>query len=231
LKQAGAASADWLQADLSSRAGIAAAARGILAWSPKLHGLVHSAMTIDLGARGRQLTPDGFEHAFGLQYLARAGLNMALVDALAASGDGRIVQVGAKPPKGLTPDLDDLQFERRPWSLIASLMSSQVLGLLHAQEAARRWNDRPVHIAVACVGPTSTEVFQRRPWWMGALYSVIATTPERSAANVSHYLRECDVSALSGVAFDNPKRYVAHRIAYDADLAARTWDLTTELLK
>ncbi|HCI5738317.1 TPA: SDR family NAD(P)-dependent oxidoreductase [Klebsiella variicola subsp. variicola] len=231
LKRAGATSADWLQADLGSRAGIAAAAKGILSWSPIISGLVHSAMTVDMRVRERPLTADGFEHAFGLQYLARAALNIALADALAASGDGRIVHVGAKPPKDLIPDFDDLQFERKPWKLTPALMSSQVLGFLHAQEAAKRWADRPVRIAIACVGPTATEVVKRQPWWVKAIYSLIATTPERSSANVVRYLSEPDVSHLSGVAFLNSKRFDAQRIDYAPEIARRAWDITEALLR
>ncbi|APR78959.1 Putative oxidoreductase/Short-chain dehydrogenase [Minicystis rosea] len=227
LREAGATSAEALQADLLSRASIAAAVRGIRARSPSISGLVHSAMTVDLHARRRQETADGFELAYGLQYFARAALNVALFDALAASGDGRIVHVGAKPPTGLVPDLDDLQFERRRWTLMRALMSSQVLGFLHVQEAARRWSGAPVRIAIACVGPTVTDTIARQPWWARALYAMIATTPERSAANVVRYLTEPDVSSQSGVAFESPKRWEARRIAYDPVLAERVWELTT----
>ncbi len=87
VREAGAGQATWLQADISSVAGMERAAEAIRAWRPALQGLVHSAMTSNFR---RSTTPDGFELAFGLQYLARYALNLALVEPLAASGDGRI---------------------------------------------------------------------------------------------------------------------------------------------
>ncbi|WP_394840508.1 hypothetical protein LVJ94_17290 [Pendulispora rubella] len=180
--------------------------------------------------RRRRTTVDGYEHAFGLQYLARLGLNLKLADAVASSGDGRILHISAKPPAALVPNLDDLQFERRGWRLFGSLMSSQVLGFLHVQEAARRRHERPIHIAIACVGPTMTEAIRREAWWVRALYTVIATTPERSAANAVRFLLEDNVRPASGAAFLNPRRYQRSPIAYDAVLAANVWNLTEDLL-
>lgn len=231
LRAAGAQEARWLSADRSSVSGVSEGARAVLDWRCEIHGLVHSAMTVTTREVARRLSPDGLEWAFALQHLARAALNQALVGALAASGDGRIVHVGAVPLARLVPDLDDLQIERRKWSLMHSLMSSQVLGILHVQAAARRWRDTPVRLAIACVGPTKTDTLGEQAWWARALYAVIATTPERSAQNAVRYLLEDDVRAMSGVAFRDWKTFHATPIAYDEALAGRAWSLTEELLR
>ncbi|NUP14331.1 MAG: SDR family oxidoreductase [Polyangiaceae bacterium] len=230
LRAAGAGDARWKRADLSSMAGVAAAAEVVVQWRERIDGLVHSAMNLDLHEPRRRTTPDGYEYAFGLQYLSRAALNHHLVGAIAASGDGRIIHIGADPPAGLLPDIDDLQFERRKWTLMASLMSSQVLGFLHVQEASRRWNDRPVTIALACVGPTSTDTIRAQPWWVRALYGVIATTPERSAANAVRFLLEEDVRVARGAVFRSSKKYRSEPIAYEAHLAAKVWEVTEKIL-
>src|SRR5690606_18668647 len=110
-KSAGATSADFLAADLSTIAGISAAAEGIKAWQSDIHGLMHTAMS---AFNKRIVTEDGLDFAFALQYFARAALNRLLMDNLAASGDGRVVQVAGNVSEGMAGvDLDDLQFERR----------------------------------------------------------------------------------------------------------------------
>lgn len=223
LREAGAIEALWQPAELRSMAGVQAAAAAIGAWKPRIDGLVHSAMVLDL-RQPRQHTLDGYDLAYGLQYLARARLNLALRDVLAASGDGRIVHIAAQPPRGLIPNLDDLQFERRRWSLMASLMSSQVLGFLHAQEATRRWRELPVSISLACVGPTQTEAIRSQPWWARALYAVIATSPERSAANVVRLLTA--EQPYKGVATLSARRFSPMLIDYDPALAERVWEQT-----
>jgi NAD(P)-dependent dehydrogenase (short-subunit alcohol dehydrogenase family) len=77
LKAAGAPSAEFLTGDLSTVAGIAAVAGSVRAWKPELHGIMHTAMA---AFKGKQLTIDGLEFAFALQYFARAALNRLLVD-------------------------------------------------------------------------------------------------------------------------------------------------------
>jgi NAD(P)-dependent dehydrogenase (short-subunit alcohol dehydrogenase family) len=227
IKQAGGNDATWLSADVSSVAGAARAAEEICSWRSSIHGLVHSAMETSFR---RTTTPDGFERAFGLQYLARYVLNRVLVDNLAASGDGRIVHVGAKAPARLLPDLGDLQFERRRWTLLGALMSSQVLGYLQIQEAATRWRTRPVTSTVVCVGPTRTGTIRAQPWWVRALYQVIATTPERSARNVVHALVSSDPGDLDGAVLLRPRRSEATLLRYEPSLARDTWALSERLV-
>jgi NAD(P)-dependent dehydrogenase (short-subunit alcohol dehydrogenase family) len=227
-KTAGARDAAWLEADLSSVGGIVQAAHGIRSWRPALHGLVHSATTVKFR---RTTTQDGFDLAFGLQYLARYALNRSLVDQLAASGDGRIVHVGAKAPSGFLPNLDDLQFEQRKWSLLASLMSSQVMGYLHVQEAAKRWQGLPVTASIACVGPTMTNNVKEQPWWVRALYSVIATTPERSAKNIVRLLVMADACNTGGTVLFDPKRFQPVPLSYDESLTTRAWNISEMLVR
>ncbi len=229
IRAAGGQRVDFVTADLLSVAGMQDAVGKIQAWRPVLHGLVHSAMQ---SAFQRFTTPDGFDLAFGLQYLARYALNRALVELLAASGDGRIVQIGAKAPSGLLPDLDDLQFQRRKWRMLPSLMSSQVLGYLHAQEAAKRWQGKPVTIAITAVGPTMTDtVREQAPLWVRLLYRLIATTPERSAANAIRLLTMADASAANGTIFFSAKRFEATPLRYGHDLTERLWTLSEDLLR
>ncbi|MDX2336662.1 hypothetical protein, partial [Brevundimonas vesicularis] len=140
VKDAGASSAEFLSGDLSTVAGVAKVADGVRNWKPELHGVLHTAMA---AFKGKQVTSDGLEFAFALQYFARAALNRLLVDRLEASGDGRIVHIAGNVPNFFMPDLDDLQFERRQWSFFKSILGTHLLGFLHIQEAAKRWNGRP----------------------------------------------------------------------------------------
>ena len=228
IRAAGACEVAWLPADVSSISGVAQAVEGIRAWRPALHGLVHTATSVRFK---RSTTPDGLELAFGLQYLARHALNRALVDQLAESGDGRIIHVAGKAPSGFLPNLEDLQFERRKWSLLSSLMSSQVMGYLHVQEAAKRWEKLPVTATIACVGPTKTNNVREQPWWIRSLYSVIATTPERSAKNIVHLLEMADASNANGAVLFNAKRFLPTPLTYDATLATRAWEISDKLVR
>lgn len=221
-----AAGAAFLQADISTVAGIAKAAEAIRKWRPELAGVVHSAMS---GFRRREITEDGFERAFALQYFARAALNRLLADQLAASGDGRIVHIAGAIPRVLKPNLNDPHMVRG-WGFMKSLLNSQVLGYLHAQEAAQLWKGLPVTTTLATVGPTRTKVMSdpNMPWLM-RLLGRFGAQPDVSAANAVRVLTKLDARDANGSILRDPKTYAPEPlIRINAD-ARRLWEMTTEL--
>lgn len=227
VKAAGTASADFLSGDLSSIAGIAAVAEGVRGWKPELHGVLHTAMA---AFRGRQVTSDGLEFAFALQYFARAALNRLLVDRLEASGDGRIVHIAGNVPTSFMPDLDDLQFERRKWGFFKSIFGTHLLGFLHIQEAARRWKDRPVTIAAVCVGTTKTKTMSDPAMPLAMrLLGTFSTSPEKSAVNAVTLLTKASIADADGAILRNPKHYRPEPLALDPADATRLWAITEQI--
>lgn len=227
LRASGAASADFLRGDLSSVAGIQAVAAGIQAWRPTLHGVLHTAMA---AFNGKRVTTDGFEFAFALQYFARATLNRLLLAQLVASGDGRIVHIAGNVPASIRPDLDDLQYERHKWSFFKAVLGSHALGFLHIQEAARRWQDLPVSITAACVGPTKTKAMAdpAMPLIM-RLMGLFGTQPEISARNAVRLLTTADSREINGSILRQPKHYRPEALALDPAAASELWQRTTQL--
>jgi NAD(P)-dependent dehydrogenase (short-subunit alcohol dehydrogenase family) len=209
VRAAGARSAEFLQGDLSTVAGVQAVAEGVCAWRPILHGVLHSAMA---AFRNKQLTADGFEFAFALQYFARAALNRLLVDALAASGDGRIVHLSGYAPGWIKPDFDDLQFERSRWGFFKAILRTNALNSLLVQEAARRWQSRPVTITGA---------------WAQNVKTKVMLDPAMPA--VMRLLVQADARAANGALLRSSRRYAPEPLALDATRAARLWEITGEL--
>lgn len=229
LEAAGAGSATFLPGDLSTVAGLKDVAAGVRAWRPQLHGMMHTAMA---AFRGKQITSDGFEFAFALQYFARAALNRLLVENLAASGDGRIVHIAGDVPALFTPDLDDLQFERHRWSFFKSVLGTHRLGFLHIQEAARRWQRLPVTITAACVGSTKTKAMTdpAMPIAMRVM-GLFGTSPEVSAANAVRLLNAVSARDANGAILRKPTSYSPQRLASTSADAEKLWEFTSRLAK
>ena len=227
LKSSGARSAEFLAGDLSTVAGIAATAGSVRAWKPALHGIMHTAMA---AFRSKEVTVDGLEFAFALQYFARTALNRLLVDRLAASGDGRIVHIAGDVPAMFMPDFSDLQFEHRKWSFFKSVLGTHLLGFLHIQEAARRWRDMPVTITASCVGTTKTKAMSDplMPLIM-RLMGAFGAPPEVSAKNAAMLLTRASARDANGAILRKPKRYLPERLAQDPVKAAALWDITTHI--
>ncbi|WP_404478831.1 SDR family NAD(P)-dependent oxidoreductase [Novosphingobium sp. BL-52-GroH] len=227
MRRAGASSAEFIAADLSTLAGMSAAADAVLAWRPELHGILHTAMA---AFNGKQMTPDGLEFAFALQYMARAVLNRRLAPALAASGDGRIVHIAGNVPNMFMPDLDDLQFERRKWSFFKSVLGTHLLGFLHLQQAAALFGPAPVWVGAACVNSTKTKAMAdpRMPVIM-RLMGKFGARPEVAAANAVRLLAAAVPEAPSGSILRNPAKFAPESIALDPAKAARLWEITTRI--
>lgn len=227
-RTAGATSADFLAADLSTVAGVKAAALGIQAWRPAIHGLMHTAMS----AFGKRIvTGDGLDFAFALQYFARAALNRLLVANLAASGDGRIVHIaGNVSAKMAGVDLDDLQFERRKWSFFKSILGTHHLGFLHIQEAARRWADRPISLTACCVESVKTKAMQdpAMPFVM-RLMGRFGTTPELASRNAVRILTAADSAGLKGAIVPKSRVFEPRPLQLDSADGERLWEITTHI--
>ena len=225
---AGAVDAAFVRADLSTIDGMADAARQILAWKSQIHGLMHSAMS---AFSHKIVTADGLELAFALQYLARAVINRLCADALAASGDGRIVHMaGAVPYKMAAPVLDDLQFSQRKWGFFKAVLTTHVEGFLFLDEAGRRWAGRPVSLYASGVGSTRTQAMQdpAMPLIM-RIMGRFGTTPEKSAANAIRLLLDERPPAMKAAILKNPKAFKPEPFDVPADAALRLWDITTAI--
>ncbi|KAH0282521.1 NAD(P)-binding protein [Aureobasidium namibiae CBS 147.97] len=228
LETRGAASATFIRGDLSSVRGAKHAAMEVQRWSKKIDGIVHSAMS---AFSGKRITNDGLEFAFALQYQARVVIDNLLLDNLAASGDGRIIHLAGAVPQFVVPDLDDLQFERTPFSFWKALLGSNNLGFMFIQEAGNKWQGRSVSLVAACVGTTKTKAMQDpgMPFLMRFM-AKFGTTPEISARNIVQYLRLKTIPKEEkfGIMW-NSKRLVISKPTQPQDKASKLWKITSQI--
>ena len=145
-RQPGAGVVEVLHLDASSAPSIAAFAREHAARAERLDVLVNNAGV----ANGRRLLNDeGLELTFATNVLGYHRLSLALLDRLAAGAPSRIVNVASTFASHL--DLDDLQFERRPYDELQAYAQSKACNRLLTWALARRVQARG--IAVNAMAP------------------------------------------------------------------------------
>ena len=133
LRHLGSAGVVVKEYDAASAPSIAALARSCAAELPRIDVLVNNAGV----ARGqRHVTSDGFELTFATNVLGYHRLSLALLEQLRASAPARIVNVASTFAGDL--DLDDLQFERRPYDELQAYAQSKACNRLLTWALARR---------------------------------------------------------------------------------------------
>ncbi len=184
----------------------------------------------------RSETADGFEAHFGTNHLGHFLLTNLLLEPLRAAGargGARVVNVASEAMRmsGLTPALEDLNWERRRWSGWRAYGSSKLMNLLFTRAFHRRHARDGITSNALHPGMVRTDLARAQPpsflvlglvaWpWMkkvdaGAATTVYAATAPEYATTGGVYLADCA-----------PTR--APKLASDEDVQERLWSISEE---
>lgn len=151
LRSRGAGGVVTFAADLMLMSGVRALAAQVRAATPRLDVLANNAGAI---FDTRQLTAEGFERTLALNHLAYVLLTQLLLDRVASSPDGRIVNTASAAHRRARLDLDDLQSGRhyRGWRAYGN---SKLMNILFTRALARRLTADPAtaHVSAAAFHP------------------------------------------------------------------------------
>ncbi len=130
-----AARIDFMPLDLASLASVAAFAEQARARLGRLDLLVNNAGVMALPLRR---TADGFEMQVGTNHLGHFALTGRLLPLIEQTGGGRIVTVASLAHRSGRIDLDDLNWERRPYNKWQAYGQAKLANLVFAIELQRR---------------------------------------------------------------------------------------------
>lgn len=228
--------------ELTSLAGVRAAAEAIARIAPAIHVLMNNA--------GVMFTPfsrtsDGFEIQFGTNHLGHFELTRRLAPQLVAADGARIVILSSDGHRLSDIDLDDPNWERRDYDKFAAYGASKTANVLHAVELDRRLRDDgvrayAVHPGVVATSlarhmsrddftmltqfepddPMQVKIDVRHDFTMpeqGAATQVWAAVSPQLADIGSVYLADCEIRAD------------AAPYALDSDHALALWELSESL--
>lgn len=89
-------------------------------------------------------TPDGFELVFGTNHLGPFALTGHLLGLIRRTPGARVVALGSLTHRSAMLELDDLNWERRPYSKAGAYGASKLANLLFAFELDRRFEEAEV---------------------------------------------------------------------------------------
>lgn len=173
--------ADYTLTDLASLSDVRRLAEDFKRRYSKLDVLINNA---GIFAPSRQLTVDGFETSYQVNYLSHFLLTKLLLQELLASKQGRIINLSSKVHSVGKFDPGNLQSERK-FSILPTYASTKLLMLLFTFELAKRLYGTDVTVNAVHPGIVRSQMMWRAPG-IFKLISYLAlpfsVSPERGAA-------------------------------------------------
>jgi NAD(P)-dependent dehydrogenase (short-subunit alcohol dehydrogenase family) len=234
---------EYLWADLSRMAEVRRLAETVGRKYDRLDTLVHTAGVVPYE---RELTDEGIERSFAINYLSRFLLTNLLLDRLRESAPARVVNVaaaGANPVEAL--DLGDLSGERlftdpegtdRMVRGQGALDQAQVANDLFGVELAERLQGSGVGVAVVNPGAVDTDIRLKADEGWRRVDETIRSEmgvvpPEEVAETVADLATAADPSRINGRFFRTGHEAVeVPEGARDPDLRRRLWERSEELV-
>lgn len=217
-------SAELCFADLSSQAEVRAVAHAIMAAHPRIDVLVNNA---GLALKRRELSVDGIERSFAVNYLAYFMLANLLLPALRAAGRARIVNVASAAHARGKLDFDNLQGERS-YSNIQMYSASKLEDVMFTYVLARRLAGSGVTVNTLHPGVVATDIW-RQVAVLRILGKWFMLSPEKGALTTVYLAASPEVEGVSGQYFDKCKPARTTRLSHDQTLQEKLWSTSVAL--
>ena len=222
---------DAFAADMTSQAEVRRLAATVLDAYPRLHVLVNN-----VGGfwAHRHPTADGLERTFALNHLAPFLLTNLLLDRLKASAPARVVTVSSGAQSMGRIDFNDLQGALN-YSGQRAYNQSKLANIMFTNELARRLDGAGVTATSVHPGVVRTNFGAEDQAWFFTIISRVVRpllkTPAQGAQTPIYLASSPDMDGISGQFFVNRKPKTANKVAYDTDMTARLWRVSTDLVK
>jgi NAD(P)-dependent dehydrogenase (short-subunit alcohol dehydrogenase family) len=220
----------FLTADLSLMESVNRLSEQFKQQHESLHGLVNAA-----GAWyfKKEVTSEGIDRSFAVNYLSHFALTNSLLDVLKASDDARIVTVGGNPVFLKKPSLDlkNIQLDRSYGGLKAAGYG-MFARIYFGFELADNLKNTPVSSMVFHPGFVKSNLGNEAPWWLKLmlnLYPSVRNAPETCESGVYVATKE-DAKSTNGEFFDDKNNIVHLRKNFDKTIGEQLWLLSEKLL-
>ncbi len=229
-RETGNRNVDLLCADLSSLQDVRRLATEFQQRYRHLHVLVNNAGAI---YPSRNITAEGFETTFVVNYLAPFLLSELLLETLKASAPARIVNVSTQVHSIGRIEFDNLQGEKH-YTTMSNYAQAKLALLLFTYELARRLEGTGVTVNAMSPGMLSGENFNTGAKGLLALVTKLATpflpTAEQGAQTEIYLATSLQVEGVTGKCFANSREQKSSPRSYDQALGQRLWQVSEQMI-
>jgi len=221
---------DIITSDFSDLEDVRKAAGLLLRNYPRIHILINSA---GLHSTTRKSTKAGLETVFCVNHLAPFLLTHILLDRLKLSAPARIVQVNSEGHRFGGLDLNDLNWEHRPYIGLRGYGASKVAQLLTTWEFADRLKGSGVTINAMHPGDVKTNIGNNNGalyrWFLHNVTWRTLKDPVISGEALYYLAAAPELATVSGRFFNLTidEKPAAH--ALDREKGRKIWDLSLQM--
>src|SRR5437879_5014354 len=228
MEQTGSQRVHVFLGDLASHESIRALAESFLQRAPRLEVIINNAGVIE---PRRRLSANGIEMTLAVNLVAPFLLTNLLLERLRESMPSRIVNVSSAAQDKATLDLDDLQFERRAYSMMKAYGQSKLALNVFTAELARRLPGSFVTVNAVHPGAVSTNMGNRGRF-IGAGWKVakrFMLSPEQGAESVIHLAASPEVTGWSGGYFVRDRKVRPNPVVRSEEVGRHLWGILERL--
>lgn len=213
-------------ADLSVQADIRTVAKAIIDAHPRVDVLINNA---GVALKQREVTIDGIERTFAVNYLAYFMLSNLLLPALLAATPSRIINVASGAHAGGRLDFANLQGERlyRNYAMYAA---SKLEDVMFTYALARRLDGKGISVNSLHPGVVATEIWRQVPI-LDLLSRWFMLSPEKGARTTVYLAASAEVADVTGKYFVKCEPAKTTLLSRDEALQEKLWNVSVELTK
>ena len=211
--------------DLASEASTRSLAETFHRKYPRLDVLVNNA---GVYTSHREITPDGLERQFEVNYLSGFLLTHLLLDVLKNSAPSRIVNVSSSAHGPSAIHFDDLQGERR-YSGYRAYGQSKLAQILFTRELAQHLEGTGVTVNACHPGVIRTNLGIGGASVVVRFVRMFFKGPAKGAETPIYLAVSPEVERVTGKYFANKRVREPSLAAQDPDLARRLFDVSVKL--
>jgi len=217
---------DLLVCDLSSQEQIHKLVSEFKQKYQNLHVLINNAGIV---LSKRQLSIDGIEMNFAVNYLAPFLLTNLLIDVLKKSAPSRIINVSSGVHKMASMDFDDLQGENKKYGAFKNYGVSKLAITLFTYELSRRLEGTGVTVNAIHPGVVRSNLGRDQPAFSRAFQKTFFKSPKKGAATSIYLASSPDVEGITGKYFVSKEPKRSSDESYNEEYAKRLWEISAEM--
>jgi NAD(P)-dependent dehydrogenase (short-subunit alcohol dehydrogenase family) len=221
----------YFLADFESLRQIRAVAEVINKQLPNIDVLINNAGTV---YEKRELTEDGFEKTFAVNYLAPFLLTNLLLPTIKKSAKARIVNVASNSHYTGNIHFDDLHF-KKGYFVIRAYDRSKLANVLFSNHLAKLLKNENVTVNSLNPGRVKSEIGYQNTGFLFSsawrIFDAITGIPTAEGAKTSVYLASsAEVENVTGKYFDQCKERRPSKAALNEQLAEKLWKVSEGLV-